>query len=316
MVKVIKYNKEYLSKIIDLFLEGNVIAFPTETVYGLGAIATNRKAIENIYKIKNRPLHNPLIAHFSSIKLIEKEAILNENAIKLAEVFWPGPLTIILKRKMQSIIASNALSGLDTIAVRIPSHEIALAILNGLELPIVAPSANPSSYLSPSNALHVEKSLGEKIKYIIDGGNTMVGLESTIIDLSSEKPTLLRHGAITEEQIKKVIGKIETKEKSCKIIAPGMLNKHYSPTCPLRIGYDNPRDNEGLLAFGNNVPSKGFVLIKNISTKGDLYEAARNLFSALHELEAYKVSSIATMPIPNIDIGKAINDKLKRASCL
>lgn len=204
---------------------------------------------------------------------------------------------------------------MDTIAVRIPSHYIALSILNGLKLPIVAPSANPSSYLSPSNAVHVKKSLGEKIKYIIDGGNTTVGLESTIIDLSSEKPTLLRHGAITEEQIKKVIGKIKAKEKSYKIIAPGMLNKHYSPTCPLRIGYDNPRDNEGLLAFGNNVPSKNFVLIKNISPKGDLAEAARNLFSALHELEAHKVSSIATMPIPNIGIGKAINDKLKRASC-
>lgn len=316
MVKIIKFMEKYLKNIIELFLEGNVIAFPTETVYGLGAIATNKEAIDNIYRIKNRPTNNPLIAHFSDLTLIEKDTILNENAIKLADVFWPGPLTIILRKSLQCRISNNALSGLDTIAVRIPSHNIALSILNELKLPIVAPSANPSSYLSPCNAQHVKKSLGKKIKYIIDGGSTIIGLESTILDLTSDKPALLRYGSITQEQIEKVIGKIEVKEKEHKIIAPGMLDKHYSPICPLRIGYDNPRNNEGLLAFGNDVPSESFAVVKNISEKGDLYEAARNFFSALHELEDYNVSSIATMLVPNVGIGKAINDKLKRASYL
>ena len=292
--------------------DGELIIFPTETVYGIGADATNSKAVKKIYITKNRPLNNPIISHFANIKILSKHVHLNSIALKLAEKYWPGPLTLILKKKQNSKISSLVSNQSKFIGCRIPNHELALEILNELNRPIAAPSANISTKLSTTDISHLDKSFKDKSIYTINDGQTELGLESTVIDLSSSTPKLLRYGSITEEEIKEIIPEIEINITNPKPLSPGQTYKHYSPNLPLRINVDNVNEGEVLLNFGlNNLKSKIFEL--NLSKKSNLKEAAKNFFMYLHILDKKKCKGIAVAPIPNFDLGKSINDRLNRA---
>jgi len=311
---VVQPDIETLSKVVDLLARGEPVAIPTETVYGLAADATNASAIKKIYQLKNRPSFNPLISHYYSLSQIDQDVVLNETAIKLAESFWPGPLTLVLPKKPDTNLDPLVTSGLSTAAVRIPKHKVTQKILELVNKPLAAPSANPSGRLSPSQAEHVARLFPEQDLYIVDGGSTEFGLESTIVEvLADGSLTVLRYGFITEQDLKKVIPQVRTLVHG-EIKAPGMLLQHYSPTCPLRLTSDNPRVGEALISFGDLVVDKNFSKIINLSEAGDLQEAAANLFEVLHQLEAEGVSGIAVMPIPDLGIGKAINDRLRRAA--
>lgn len=305
-----------ISKAVELILKGELVAFPTETVYGLGAMASNETAVAKIFKTKNRPDFNPLISHYSNIDAIKLDVEFNLLASKLAEKFWPGPLTLVLNKTPNSRISGLASANLSTAAVRIPSHPIAIALLEQVKLPVVAPSANPSTRVSPVSAEHVERLLGDKSIYILDGGSSQIGLESTVIDLSTGHPRLLRYGGTNLSAIESVIGPIEIANEFSDIRSPGMMLKHYSPLCPLRLDYQNPKPGEALIAFGPGPIPEGFAAVINISPSSNLDEAASNLFAALHRLEAQNASGIAVMPIPTEGIGLAINDRLIRAAKL
>lgn len=311
---IIQPTKQNIQKVSRELLCGEVVSIPTETVYGLAADSTNADAIKKIYRIKNRPEINPLIAHFFSLEQIEQQVEINTTVEKLAAKFWPGPLTIVLKKKTNCQIDNLATAGLATVAVRIPVHPVTLKLLELVEIPLVAPSANPSGRLSCVTAEQVQKLLGNKINWVLDGGQCQIGLESTVIDLSEGQPSLLRYGAISVYQLENICGKILLPEKNQSIKSPGMLLKHYAPKCPIRLSFDNPRVNEALIAFGCSIPDLPFARIVNLSEKGDLEEAASRLFSVLHDLEESGVDSIAVMPIPEEGIGKAINDRLSRAA--
>ncbi len=322
MSQLVTASEENLAKLTKLLVQGEVVAFPTETVYGLGADASNPEAVAKIYAIKNRPSFNPLISHYSSGDKAWKDVVPNELAFKLAEKFWPGPLTMILPKAKNSRISSLATAGLDCAAVRVPAHPVAMSLLEKLDIPIVAPSANPSTKLSPVSAKHVMNSLGSKLDWVLDGGECEVGLESTVIDLTSDSPVVLRAGVITEEEIAVVIlserfvlrNFSEAGSNPTSIKSPGMMDKHYSPNVRLRLTTNNPQPNEALLAFGSENIPQGFSFVRNLSVEGNLQEAAANLFKYLHELDAMNVSGIAVMSIPNKGIGIAINDRLRRAS--
>ena len=294
---------------------GGLVAFPTETVYGLGADATDQDACLQIYKAKGRPNHNPLIVHVSSIEEVEQFAKLNDRAYKLAE-FWPGPLTMVLHKTTGSQIADCVTAGLDTIAIRVPAHNIAMDLINQSGRPIAAPSANKSGGLSPTSYDHVYGDFADNIMIIDSTERATYGLESTIIDLSSDIPTILRFGFITPEMIENSLGeKVAIASKLSKIKAPGMLLKHYAPRTKLRLNADAIRNNEVGLNFAqSNLNSKGSL---NLSSEGDLAEAASNLFDYLHKLDKYAIENgldvIAVAPIPNNAIGLAINDRLSRA---
>lgn len=295
---------------------GNLVAFPTETIYGLGADATNEEAIAKIYRSKGRPSKNPLIVHYQSILAAKEDAILNDHAILLAEKLLPGPLTLILPKRNNCRIGDVATSGLKTIAIRVPESIIALELLKEFGGPIVAPSANPSGRISPSSAIHVANMMGDKIDYIIDGGRCKFGIESTILDLSGQKPRILRQGSITQQQLEIILNQeVEdvTNFSDEQPIAPGMMYRHYAPKCDIRIGCANPQPNEALIAFGEDIPA-GFKYVINLSVSANLQEAAANLFDTLFELESKNISSIATMIIPDVGLGKAINDRLSRAA--
>jgi len=295
---------------------GGLVAFPTETVYGLGADATDQDACLRIYKAKGRPDHNPLIVHVSSIEEVEQFAELNDRAYKLAE-FWPGPLTMVLRKKLGSQIADCVTAGLDTIAIRIPANNIARELIHQAKCPIAAPSANKSGGLSPTSYDHVYDDFADSIRIVASKERATHGLESTIIDLSSDIPTILRFGFITPEMIENSLAeKVEIASKLSKIKAPGMLLKHYAPKTKLRLNADAIRQNEVGLNFAeSNLDSKGSL---NLSTSGDLAEAASNLFDYLHKLDKYAIDNsldvIAVAPIPNHAIGLAINDRLSRAA--
>lgn len=294
---------------------GALVCFPTETVYGLGADATNAEAVVKIYETKERPKINPLIAHYAEFSEVEKDVIVNDNFVKLATAFWPAPISFVLKKSDNCRICDVATAGLKTVAVRIPRSEIARELIRKAGVPIVAPSANPSGLLSPVSFEQAKKMLGQRVKYFLDGGECEVGVESTILDLTSDTPTILRHGAISKEEIEKIIGKVNVankEENSPK--APGMLLRHYRPKCGLRLSQNNPIENEALLWFGTETPPAGFAIKKNLSSKGDINEAAKNLFNFLHQFEELGVSRISAILVPEIGIGIAINDKLKRAA--
>lgn len=313
---VIKLNNDNLGieEAVKLLRLGELVAFPTETVYGLGAIANNEMAVAKIFATKNRPNFNPLISHYADINEIQMDVEFNPQALKLAEKFWPGPLTLVLNKKPNSRISKLASAGLNTAAVRIPSHPTALALLREIKLPIVAPSANPSTRVSPVSAEHVERLFSNKDIYILDGGRSQIGLESTVIDLSTETPCLLRYGGTALNTIEDLIGTITIANKNSEIKAPGMSLQHYAPTCPLRLDYINPKAGEALIAFGSGALPEGFTTVINISPSADLNEAASNLFAAIHNLESQSVSGIAVMPIPTEGLGIAINDRLQRAA--
>ena len=313
MTKIKKINNKTINEAVELLQKGKLIGFPTETVYGLGADATNEKAILKIYKNKQRPKSNPLIVHTETIEQACSVGVFNSKIEKIAKDIWPGPLTVIVKKRENSIIRKELCAGNDTIAIRVSSNKTILAIIKKLGNPIAAPSANKSGMLSPTSAAHVEKQFKNNtdIPLILDGGKTKIGVESTVIGMKNNNIIIYRHGGITKERLeKKVNEKIidithaEFSEKSN--MSPGMLKKHYSPTVPLRINITNPRSDEILIGFGEKYKEP------NLSKSGDLDEAAANLFYFLEKYEA-KGNKIAIAPIPNIGIGVAINDRLNRA---
>jgi L-threonylcarbamoyladenylate synthase len=291
---------------------GGLVAFPTETVYGLGADAGNGEAIARLYAAKGRPSFNPLIAHVFDIAAAKRLAHFDAAAEKLAAAFWPGPLTLVLPKRNDGGVADLALAGLDSVAVRVPAHPIARALLAAFKGPVVAPSANRSGHVSPTSAAHVLTDLRGRIDMVIDAGSCAVGVESTIVGLLGE-PTLLRPGGLPREQIERVLGApLEMAAMTDDApLAPGMLSSHYAPKARLRLDADGPRDGEALLAFGP-APAAGITL--NLSPRGDLIEAAANLFSHLRALDTSGARGIAVMKVPHEGLGEAINDRLTRAA--
>ena len=292
---------------------GRLVAFPTETVYGLGADATNDHAVADVFAAKERPQFNPLIAHLpdadSALALVEA----NQAARRLAERFWPGALTLVLPRAANCPVSLLATAGLDTLAIRVPNHPTALALLRAAGRPIAAPSANRSGQVSPTTAAHVAESLDGTPAIILDGGACAIGLESTVVDLSGTRPTLLRPGGIASEEIERLIGPLAAPTGADAPRAPGMLERHYAPHRPLRIGAANVRGDEALLAFGPK-PLTGAAVTRNLSPAGDVVEAAANLFAMLRDLDRAEVAGIAVMPVPEAGLGRAINDRLRRAA--
>ena len=290
----------------------NIIGMPTETVYGLAGNAYSDKSIKKIFKLKKRPNFNPLIIHFKNLNDLENEVILNTNFKKLYSAFCPGPITFILKKKKKSRISKLATARKKTVAVRIPKHKVARKLLSILKFPLAAPSANISSKLSPTSAKDVFEEFGNKIKFILDGGQCKIGLESTIVDLTG-KPSILRPGSITAEKIQKILKKkIKIKKNLKKIKSPGQLKLHYSPGIPLKMNRKNAKKHQALIGFG-----KKFKVGKNhfnLSKKGNLKEAANNLYKTMRKIRKRNFKSIAVVKIPNKGIGYAINDRLKKAS--
>jgi L-threonylcarbamoyladenylate synthase len=298
--------------------DGGLVAFPTETVYGLGADATNAFAIARLYQAKGRPAFNPLISHVGDLAAARAVGRFDDTALVLAETFWPGPLTLVLPRAAGCSVAELATAGLETIAVRIPSHPIALAILNAFGRPVVAPSANLSGHVSPTTAAHVQGDLDGHIDLIVDGGPVEVGVESTIVGCFDE-PMLLRPGGLPREAIERVLGRAlaqppaDTMSDSPQPLAPGMLASHYAPRTRVRLNATRVEAGEALLAFGVPVPGADSAVM-NLSPRGDLNEAAANLFGYLRALDATRATAIAVMPIPEEGLGEAINDRLRRAA--
>jgi L-threonylcarbamoyladenylate synthase len=293
-----------------ILARGDLVAFPTETVYGLGADATSGTAVARLYAAKGRPAFNPLIAHVPDIAAARKLATFSADAEKLAQHFWAGPLTLVLPRARSCPVAELATAGLDSIAIRIPRHRIARDLLAAFGKPIVAPSANRSGHVSPTAAQHVLDDLAGKVDLILDGGTTEVGVESTIV-ACLDRPALLRPGGIARADIEAVLGHplTEAPAQEAAPLAPGMLASHYAPRARLRLDATDARPDEALLAFG---PAPAGAVL-NLSPRGDLIEAAANLFSYLRALDQ-KAKAIAVMPIPRAGIGEAINDRLARAA--
>ena len=298
---------------------GGLVAFPTETVYGLGADATSGRAVARIYEAKGRPAFNPLIATVVDRAAAQALAHFNADAARLADAFWPGPLTLVLPKTADCAVAALATAGLDSIAVRVPDHAVARDILAAFGRPVVAPSANRSGHVSPTTAAHVQADLGGRIDLIIDGGATRVGVESTIIACLGE-PVLLRPGGLPRAAIERALGRKLADAPSAPAdaapLAPGMLAAHYAPRTPLRLDAAGVEPGEALLAFGATLPTgaERAKRVLNLSARGDLVEAAANLFSHLRALDAAGAGAIAVMPIPHEGLGEAINDRLARAA--
>ncbi len=291
----------------DLIRNGSLVAFPTETVYGLGADATNEAAVRQIYSLKGRPSNNPLIVHVSDIMQANEIVVFNRAAEMLADVFWPGPLTLVLPLRKGAKLAPSVTAGLKTVAIRIPSHKTARALIKAAGRPIAAPSANPSGYVSPTSSSHVRSHFADL--YILEGNNSEYGLESTIIDLSSDKPKILRYGFITPEALSEVLGVVVDYVTDITIKAPGMMEKHYAPRAKIRLNASVLESGEEGIGFG--VIDLGEL---NLSVAAKLEEAAANLYNMIQILDSKNnVTNIAIAPIPNIGIGLAINDRLKRA---
>ena len=295
---------------------GGLVAFPTETVYGLGADATDGKAIARLYAAKGRPSFNPLIAHVADIAAARALATFDGAAERLAAAFWPGPLTLVLHRRANCPVAELATAGLDSIAVRVPDHPVARGILRALGRPVVAPSANRSGHVSPTTAAHVLSDLRGRIDLILDGGATTVGIESTIV-ACLDRPMLLRPGGAPRDAIERALGaplaEAATHDSDAPL-APGMLASHYAPHTRLRLDATDVRAGEALLAFGPEPPVGRASRVLNLSPSGDLLEAAANLFSHLRALDALNAPSIAVMKVPHHGLGEAINDRLARAA--
>jgi len=304
-----------LAEAAALLRAGRLVAFPTETVYGIGADATNGLAVAAIYEAKGRPHFNPLISHVPDVAAVAALGELSGTARWLAEAFWPGPLTMVLPRRPDCPVSELATAGLDTIAVRVPSHPVARSLLEAVARPVVAPSANVSGHVSATTAAHVASDLGDRVAMILDGGATEHGVESTVLDLSGPAVMLLRPGAITSEAIAHVtgVGPERAAPVSARPTAPGRLESHYAPRARVRLDAAVAMAGEALLAFGPHVPTHQGPL-ENLSPGGDLREAAANLFAALRRLDATGAPVIAVMPIPGRGLGEAINDRLRRAA--
>jgi L-threonylcarbamoyladenylate synthase len=301
--------------------EGGLVAFPTETVYGLGADAGNAGAIARLYQAKGRPSFNPLIAHVGDPWAARQIAVFDARALALAAAFWPGPLTLVLPKAPRCAVADLATAGLDTIAVRVPAHPLARGLLLAFGGAVVAPSANLSGHVSPTTAAHVQSDLNGRIELILDGGAVAVGVESTIIGCF-ERPMLLRPGGLPRGAIEQVLGCALVRPPDDPIgatgqpLAPGMLASHYAPRTPIRLDAERLEPGEALLAFGPDTVAgiDAANIVMNLSERGDLAEAAANLFGHLRALDAVDARSIAVMPVPHHGLGEAINDRLRRAA--
>jgi L-threonylcarbamoyladenylate synthase len=296
-----------------LLRAGRLVAFPTETVYGLGADATNERAVAAIFAAKGRPRFNPLIVHVPGLAEAETVAVFDARARDIAARFWPGPLSLVLPRRDGSGLSLLVSAGLETVATRAPAHPIAQGLLRAIGRPIAAPSANRSGRVSPTEAAHVAAELNDDVALILDGGRTPVGLESAVLDLSGETPALLRPGGVTLEQLTELVGPISVGAIGA-LRSPGMLASHYAPALPLRLDARDARPGEALLAFGPQDPPSGFAEILWLSRGGDLTEAAANLFAMLHQLDRPAYTGIAVAPIPEHGLGRAINDRLRRGA--
>lgn len=305
-----------IARAATLLRKGDLVAFPTETVYGLGADATQGEAVARIFETKGRPRFNPLIATVASLAEAEKIAVVGPMAAKLAAAFWPGPLTLVMPLAARSTISDLVTAGLSTIAVRVPSNPVAHDLIVAAGRPIAAPSANRSGRLSPTTARHVAEDLGKAVDLILDGGPCRHGLESTIVDVSGDLPTLLRPGAVAAEEIERELGQPLWRRHASsgqRPSAPGQLDSHYAPRARMRLNIQTSQPGEALLAFGDAVPAHRGPMI-NLSQSGNLRQAAAALFAALRELDRTGVSTIAVMPIPDTGLGEAINDRLRRAA--
>ena len=301
---IIKRAKKYL-------INNGIIAIPTETVYGLAGNAYSNESVKKIFIIKKRPLFNPLIVHYVRINDLKKDCHLNENFKKLYKKFCPGPLTFILKKKKNSKLSNYVNANKKTVAVRFPDHNITKKLLQNLDFPLAAPSANMSTKLSSVTAADVREEFKKKISFIIDGGKSNIGLESTIIDLVG-KPVILRPGGLEIEKIEKILkAKIKVKLKSKIIRSPGQLDFHYSPGIPVRLNVKAPKKNEAFIQFSKSVNKKNYFCL---SQKGNVKEAAKELYTLLRLIKKKGYSSIAVSKIPNQGVGLAINDRLKKAS--
>jgi L-threonylcarbamoyladenylate synthase len=299
-----------------LLRDGALVAFGTETVYGLGGDATSAQAVASIFAAKGRPQFNPLICHYPSAEAAFAHVAADERAHRVAQAFWPGPLTLVLPRAPACPVALLAAAGLDTLAVRVPDHPVALALLRQAGLPIAAPSANRSGQVSPTSAAHVLDGLNGRIAAVLDSGPCPVGVESTVLDLSGPRPVLLRPGGVTQEALEACIGPIDTAAPHSEMRSPGMMASHYAPSLPVRLAAVGVTSKEALLAFGPALPNAGYVF--QLSEAGDTVEAAARLFEGLHQLDAggrrLGLTGIAVMPIPDSGLGAAINDRLQRAA--
>ena len=287
---------------------GDLVAFPTETVYGLGADATNGEAVAAIFAVKQRPRINPLIVHVKDQAQAADHVVFSETAAALAQAFWPGPLTLVLPRRADTPLTLLVSAGLDTVAVRAPSHPIAQQLIAAAGRPLAAPSANPSGTVSPTRASHVAKGFGNKLM-ILDGGPSPIGVESTVIGFGSDGPVMLRPGGVARQVIERIVGPLATHQTGGPVTSPGQLASHYAPNARLRLNAAAAAPGEVLLGFGPEAPAGGL----NLSPSGNLAEAAANLFAMLRALDA-EAEAIAVMPIPAAGLGEAINDRLSRAA--
>lgn len=298
--------------------QGGLVSFGTETVYGLGADATNTRAVARVFDAKGRPHFNPLICHYQETGAAFGHVVASDQAVALAEAFWPGPLTMVLPRRVTCPVALLAGAGLDTLAVRVPAHETALALLRAVGRPVAAPSANRSGEVSPTTAEHVLEGLNGRIDAVLQSGPCLVGVESTVLDLTGVQAFLLRPGGLAREAIEAVIGPVgrgmtpAAAEASRGLRSPGLLVSHYAPGLKVRLDADRVAPDEALLAFGPPLPGAGAVF--QLSATEDLVEAASRLFDGLRRLDRSGLRGIAAMPVPHSGLGLAINDRLERAA--
>ena len=319
--EILPANEAAVAQAARCLADGGLVAFPTETVYGLGADATNPAAIARLYQAKGRPAFNPLIAHVDCLEAARAIGQLGPDAIALAWAFWPGPLTLVVPRAPHCSVAELATAGLDTVALRVPAHPVAMALLQAFGKPVVAPSANLSGHVSPTTASHVDSDLKGRIDLIIDGGPVEVGVESTIVGCF-QQPMLLRPGGLPRAEIERVLGRklaeppAEAESTTAQPLAPGMLASHYAPRTRVRLNATRIDPGEALLAFGpaTVMGANGANAVMNLSANGDLAEAAANLFGYLRVLDTRAAKAIAVMPIPREGLGEAINDRLRRAA--
>lgn len=312
MTRIRAATAEAIADAAELLRQGGLVALPTETVYGLGADARQGPAVARIYEAKGRPSFNPLIVHCAGLERAQRYAVFSSPATRLAEQIWPGALTLVLPLRRTSGLSSLVTAGLPSVALRVPAHPVARALLSEFDGPIAAPSANPSGRISPTTARHVETGLGPAVDLILDGGACPVGVESTILDMSTDTPRLLRAGGLPVEEITECLGRMPVlgaEDPKGKITAPGQLSSHYAPRAELRLNATEFRQDETGLGFG---PAPGAQL--NLAPDGDLRKAAANLFAMLHELDATGAQRIAVSPIPETGLGLAINDRLRRAA--
>jgi L-threonylcarbamoyladenylate synthase len=306
-----------LARAAELLRGGACVAFPTETVYGLGADATDGRAVAGIYEAKGRPSFNPLIAHVPDLAAARRQGVFGEDATRLAQAFWPGPLTLVVPLAESARVSALATSGLDSVGLRVPAHPVAAALLRAVGRPVAAPSANRSGRVSPTTADHVLADLDGRIAAVVDGGATPVGVESTIVDCRGA-PALLRPGGIARDSIEHVLGRslVEADGAADAPVAPGLLVSHYAPAAAVRLDAVAVNPGEAVLLFGSTRPAglDAASAVENLSPKGDLTEAAANLFAALRRLDASGVPTIAVAPIPAEGLGEAIVDRLRRAA--